>query len=119
MKKIKCEKYKWYIGSAFFGFLGMSNIFGFQQWDKYKGWQEPDRVFGVILVIIAIAMYKYINNTCDEAKTVKCKECGEVFSKIQIENNKCLKCHGEVVNINEYYSRSNKYEETNTNPQAD
>ena len=60
MKKVKCEKYKWYIGSTFFGLIGMSNIFGLQQWSKYTSWQEPDKLFGIVLVI-SITINKYQN----------------------------------------------------------
>ena len=109
MKKMKCHKYIWYSGSAFFGLLGMSNLFGLQQWSKYYGWQEPSKLFGIILLAIAIAVYKYIDKTCKQIETVKCKECGEVFSDIDLKNSQCPTCGGELIEVNEFYKTSNKY----------
>ena len=109
----------WYMGSVFLGLIGMSNLFGLQQWHKNYGWQEPDKTFGIILLIIAIGLYKYIDKVCDQSQTVKCKKCGEVFSEAELQNNKCSKCDGDVVDVHEYYETSNKNEETNTNPRAD
>jgi hypothetical protein len=108
MKKIKCEKYKYNIGSAFFAFLGMSNIFGFQQWSKYDGWHEPNKIYGVVLLVIALLVYIYIKKVCDNIKVVKCKNCGEVFSEVKLNNNKCSECGGDCIDIHEYHKTSNK-----------
>ena len=108
MKKIKCEKYKYYFGVSFFGFLGISNLLGFQQWSKYYGWQEPDKIFGIIFLVIAIAIYTYTTKICTEIKILKCKNCKEVFSEVELINNKCPLCTGDTIDIKDYYDTSNK-----------
>ncbi len=119
MKKRKCDKYGAYIGSFFFGIIGLSNLLGLPQWVKYEGWKEPSIPLGIIFIILSIAIYKYINKVCDEPKIMKCKSCKEVFSELDLEENKCPRCDEELVEINKFYQKSNKNEETNTNPQAD
>ena len=101
MKKIKCRKYIWYSGSAIFGIIGMSNLFGFEQWSKYSGWHQPNQILGAILFICSIAVYIYIDKNCKDIKTVKCVECGEVF--FDSEDSKCPLCKNKLIDVNIYY----------------
>jgi len=108
MKKIKCEKFKYYFGVVFFGILGITNLLGFQQWNKYSGWREPDKIYGIFLLLIAIAIYIYVTKVCNEIKILKCKDCEEVFPEIELINNKCPLCTGDTIDIKDYYDTSNK-----------
>ena len=66
MKKRKCEKYGAYIGSFFFGLIGVSNLIGLAQWVKYEGWKEPSIPLGIIFIILSIVyisiLIKYAMN---------------------------------------------------------
>jgi len=112
MKKRKCKKYGAYIGSFFFGIIGLSNLLGLPQWVKFEGWREPSITLGVIFITFSIAIYKYINYVCDEPQTMKCKSCKKVFCELDLKENKCPECSGEMIEVSKYYQKSNKFEET-------
>ena len=105
MKKRKCKKYQAYVASFFFGLIALSNFIGLPQWVKYEGWMEPSIRDGFFFFILSIGIYIYINYACDEPRTMKCKSCKEVFSELDLKEEKCSECFEEMIEVGEYYRK--------------
>ena len=113
MKKRKCVKTGWYLLSAIFSIFGVMHLLGLPIWKKYEGWQEPNTMTGILLLLTAFGVYKVINHLCQAPKTLKCTSCKEVFEELLTEGNKCPNCKGKLIDVDEYYQKPNKYEERN------
>lgn len=69
---------------------------------------EPSIADGFFFLILSIAIYIYINYVCDEPQTFKCNFCKEVFSELDLKENKCPTCSGEMIEIGKYYQKLEK-----------
>jgi DNA-directed RNA polymerase subunit RPC12/RpoP len=118
MKKTKCSAFFWNFGSIFLGFFGLIQLLGMPIWNKYRGWQDPSLLSAFMFIGTAIAMRVIYKRYCNEAKIVKCTQCGEVFSEIDTQHNDCPHCGGKLMDINKFNYKSNKPEEPIKNPPA-
>lgn len=106
MKKIKCKKNSYSVIIGFFIIFGVISLLGIPYWSKYQGWQDADPFYGLILILVGVAIHIFIQKFCEDIKVLKCKKCGEVFWENEAKEGRCPVCNSEdIVDIKDYYKK--------------
>ena len=107
MKKSKCDISRWNIFVYVFAILGVLHMFDITFWTRF-GWQEPTIKGAIYYFGLAIISFVFIKLFCKKANIVKCNSCGEVFSQLDMKNEQCPNCEGNLIDVEKYYEKSNK-----------
>lgn len=113
IKKIKCSPSILFITIVFMLMLALLNFLDIDTHSR-SGIHKANFNDGIFALVLAIVIFIFSKLFCtlkeDEDSIYKCESCKEVFSELAIKEGKCPECEGKMIEITEYYKKSNKYE---------
>jgi len=103
MRKVRCYKNS-VIGIVFlFVIIALFSLFNIEI-GTISGVKEPSFLRTIIFFSLALLIFILSRIFCVNPIVYKCVDCGEVFDELNVKNNVCSNCNGELIDIKIYYN---------------